>query len=81
MSDMESESEEETGKKAGVDLGSLLPSELNRLKQNKIYQLTKEEYDASSVIHDFFGKFEELEKSDVWKNLNDFQKEYARQVE
>ena len=52
-----------------IDLSTLKKGEIRELQQHKMYQDITHDFDVQQVIEQWFGSFDDLEESDVWKAL------------
>lgn len=68
-------------RKPPVDLATLTEKEKERLKEHPIYRDISGNYDVEKVFRDWFGRFDELEKTDIWMQMPDKDKAWAVQME
>ena len=74
------EDDEENGPhNLGINFNDLDPSELRELKASKIYQTcASNNFDGTSTVKKWFGRFEELERHDVVDFLGEHERNYVK---
>ena len=67
--------------KPPVELDKLNKEEKKRLVNHPMYKELSSQYDVEDQFEQWFGKFDNLEKDDVWKRLPDSDKALAALIE
>ena len=64
-----------------MDMSEVSEKELEMMKSAKIYQAISHNYNVNQVITEWYGRFEELERSQVWAKMKPSEKAWVMQVE